>query len=99
MTMSNPTRTERTSRLENGDHLSACEFMERYEAMPGLKKAELIDGVVYVPSPTRWSLHAVPHQAISTWLGFFWRTPQGLRPAITEPSSSTSRMFPNPTSL
>jgi hypothetical protein len=50
--------------LETGDHLSREEFERRYEAMPHLKKAELIDGVVYVASPTRWDLHAVPHQAL-----------------------------------
>ena len=71
MAISDPTKTERIPRLESGDHLSAGEFLERYEAMPGLKKAELIDGVVYVPSPTHWNLHAVPHQAMSTWLGNF----------------------------
>ena len=64
MAIPNPTKTQRIPRLENGDHLSAGEFMERDEAMPGLKKAELIDGVVYVPSATRWNLHAVPHQAM-----------------------------------
>ena len=77
MAIPNPTKTQRIPRLENGDHLSAGEFMERYEAMPGLKKAELIDGVVYVPSPTRWNLHAVPHQAMSTWLGNFWAETPG----------------------
>lgn len=30
--------------LENGAHLSACEFLRRFEAMPELKKAELIQG-------------------------------------------------------
>ena len=77
MAIPNPTKTQRIPRLENGDHLSAGEFMERYEAMPGLKKAELIDGVVYVPSPTRWDLHAVPHQAMATWLGNFWADTPG----------------------
>ena len=77
MAIRNPTKTQRIPRLENGDHLSAGEFMERYEAMPGLKKAELIDGVVYVPSPTRWDLHAVPHQAMATWLGIFWANTPG----------------------
>ncbi len=77
MAIPNPTKTQWIPRLENGDHLSAGEFMERYEAMPGLKKAELIDGVVYVPSPTRWNLHAVPHQAMSTWLGNFWADTPG----------------------
>ena len=37
--------------LENGDRLSSREFLRRYEAMPELKKAELIQGVVYMPSP------------------------------------------------
>jgi hypothetical protein len=39
--------------LEPGDHLTRVEFERRYEAMPDLKKAELIEGVVYMPSPVR----------------------------------------------
>jgi hypothetical protein len=35
--------------LEDGDRLTRTEFERRYEAMPQLKKAELIEGVVYVP--------------------------------------------------
>jgi hypothetical protein len=34
--------------LENGDHLTCEEFEKRYDAMPGLKKAELIDGRVHL---------------------------------------------------
>jgi Uma2 family endonuclease len=67
-----PTKAARIPRLESGDQLTAAEFERRYDAMPGLKKAELIDGVVYVPSPTRWDLHAVQHQALSSWLGWYW---------------------------
>jgi hypothetical protein len=37
--------------LQQGDHLTVAEFERRYEAMPELKKAELINGVVYLPSP------------------------------------------------
>ena len=37
--------------LQHGDHLTVAEFERRYEAMPELKKAELINGVVYIPSP------------------------------------------------
>lgn len=33
--------------LENGDRLSRHEFERRYQSMPDLKKAELIEGVVY----------------------------------------------------
>jgi Uma2 family endonuclease len=37
--------------LEHGDHLTREEFHRRYEAMPHVKKAELIEGVVHIPSP------------------------------------------------
>ena len=47
--------------LENGDCLTRAEFERRYEAMPHLKKAELIEGVVYIPSPVRHSQHGSPH--------------------------------------
>lgn len=40
-----------TPRLESGDHLTAREFKRRFRAMPDVKKAELIGGVVYVASP------------------------------------------------
>ena len=34
-----------------GDRLTLADFLERWERMPELKFAELIDGVVYMPSP------------------------------------------------
>ncbi|MFM7475469.1 MAG: Uma2 family endonuclease, partial [Microcystis aeruginosa] len=41
-------------RLENGDKLTRREFERRYKAMPNLKKAELIEGIVYImASPLR----------------------------------------------
>jgi hypothetical protein len=36
--------------LENGDHVTREEFERRYDAMPYLKKAELIEGRVYMPA-------------------------------------------------
>lgn len=54
--------------LEPGDHLTREEFERRYDAMPGLKKAELIDGVVHMPSPVRWNRHASPHAHVLGWL-------------------------------
>ena len=39
--------------LEPGDRLSRAEFERRDDAMTNLKKAELIEGVVYMPSPVR----------------------------------------------
>ena len=37
--------------LSPGDRMSRDEFLARWEQMPSLKRAELIDGVVYMPSP------------------------------------------------
>ena len=55
--------------LEPGDRLSRAEFERRYDAMPNLKKAELIEGVVYMPSPVRVRRHGRPHFHLITWLG------------------------------
>ena len=54
--------------LENGDRLTRAEFERRYAAMPHLKKAELIEGVVYVPSPVRYRHHGAPHALLIGWL-------------------------------
>jgi Uma2 family endonuclease len=53
--------------LETGDCLSRPEFERRYEAMPWLKKAELIEGVVYVGSPVGPG-HALPHAKLMGWV-------------------------------
>lgn len=57
--------------LENGDKLTRKEFERRYHAMPNLKKAELIEGVVYVASPLRIKSHGEPHAYIMAWLGVY----------------------------
>lgn len=57
--------------LEPGDRLTRDEFERRYEAMPDLKKAELIEGVVYMPSPVRIRRHGQPHFQLITWLGYY----------------------------
>lgn len=57
--------------LEQGDRLTRDEFERRYEAMPQLKKAELIEGVVHMPSPVRWKKHATCHGNLITWLGYY----------------------------
>jgi Uma2 family endonuclease len=61
--------------LENGDLLSAGEFLRRYEDMPQVKKAQLIEGIVNMPSPVR-VVHSRPDGFIQTWLGAYAaRTP------------------------
>ena len=54
--------------LKNGDRLTRAEFEQRYDAMPELKKAELIEGEVYMPSPVRHGAHSHPHTRLVAWL-------------------------------
>ncbi|MFN4279552.1 Uma2 family endonuclease [Thermosynechococcus sp.] len=55
--------------LESGDRLSREEFEHRYHQSPHLKKAELINGVVFVASPVRYRLHGLPHSQMMVWAG------------------------------
>ncbi|AFY70779.1 protein of unknown function DUF820 [Thalassoporum mexicanum PCC 7367] len=64
--------------LESGDKLSREEFERRYMAMPHVKKAELIKGIVYMASPLRYRSHAKPHIRISTWLGTYESATPGI---------------------
>ena len=63
--------------LESGDRMTRREFERRYETMPNLKKAELIEGVVYVASPVRVT-HGRPHGQITTWLGSYCASTPGV---------------------
>lgn len=65
--------------LENGDKLTRWEFERRYQAMPHLKKAELIEGIVYMASPLRFESHAEPHANIIGWLALYKAATPGVR--------------------
>jgi Uma2 family endonuclease len=64
--------------LENGDRLNRYEFERRYNAMPNLKKAELIEGIVYMPAALRFKSHGEPHGWIMTWLGVYQAATPGV---------------------
>lgn len=64
--------------LENGDHLTRAEFERRYKAMPHLKKAELVEGVVYMPSPVR-NLHSQAHGQVIGWLASYCAATAGIQ--------------------
>lgn len=67
------------SRLEPGDELSRDEFERRYTAMPGVKKAELIEGTVYMPSPVNFDRHGEPHLDLAGLFALYkWQT-KGVR--------------------
>ncbi len=56
--------------LVAGDFLSRDEFLRRWEAMPEVKRAELIRGVVYMPSPVS-AEHGDMEGAVGLWLGTY----------------------------
>ena len=63
--------------LENGDRLPRCEFERRYLASPDIKKAELIEGVVHMPSPVR-ATHAEKHGDLLAWLRVYSASTPGV---------------------
>ena len=66
--------------LENGDRLTRCEFERRYARRPDIKKAQLIEGIVYMPSPVSFA-HAEAHSAIHSVLGVYAASTAGVRVA------------------
>ena len=56
--------------LVTGMKMTLEEFLRRWEAIPELKKAELIDGVVYVPSPVGLD-HCTKDAMLIWWLGSY----------------------------
>jgi Uma2 family endonuclease len=65
--------------LVAGDHLTRDEFERRYHAMPHVKKAELIEGIVYMPSPVSFEGHAAPHASFIGWLIHYTAYTSGVR--------------------
>jgi hypothetical protein len=66
-----PVFVERFPPLESGDRMGREEFHRRYETMPQIQRAELIEGVVYVPSPIRYKYHGRQHGYVLNWVGHY----------------------------
>src|ERR1051325_4981915 len=64
--------------LQNGDRLSSHEFLRRYEAMPEIKKAELVQGVVYMGSPVSTE-HGEPDGLIQGWFAVYAANTPGVK--------------------
>ncbi|MGD1851532.1 MAG: Uma2 family endonuclease [Cyanophyceae cyanobacterium] len=79
---SNNTQSPPIAPLENGDRLHRPEFERRYAASPHVKKAELIEGIVYVASPLRFTPHAKPHGTLFGWLWTYTENVPGLEVGI-----------------
>ena len=74
--------------LVQGERLTRPEFERRYHAMPPDVKAELIEGVVYMPSPVRYEQHAGPHANLITWLGTY----EAFTPGVAGAAEGTVRL-------
>ena len=55
-----------TPPLREGDPCTPDEFLRRWETMPNVKFAELLDGVVHMPSPLS-DIHADYHPRLTGW--------------------------------
>ncbi len=74
-----PGQGPRLPPLANGDHLTRAEFERRWEAMPHVTKAELIEGVVYMPAAAvSHEFHGGPHVRLATVLGTYMAATPGL---------------------
>jgi Uma2 family endonuclease len=62
--------TGETLPLESGNRPTRADFHRRYCAQPNIR-AELVQGVVYVASPLRYTRHSRPHRLAIVWLDAF----------------------------
>lgn len=74
--------------LENGDSLNRYEFERRYNSRPNHKKAELIEGIVYMAAALRFKSHGQPHARIMTWLGTY----EAMTPGVAIADAPTVRL-------
>ncbi|WP_020472191.1 Uma2 family endonuclease [Zavarzinella formosa] len=65
--------------LRDGEQLNADEFHRRYEAMPHVRNAQLIKGIVRMSSPVRNNMHADPHFMMNGWLASYCFGLRGVR--------------------
>lgn len=74
--------------LESGDRLSRVEFERRYHLHPEIKKAELIEGEVYVASPVHVKKHGNPHFDLVAWAGVY----RAATPGVIGSDNATVRL-------
>ncbi|HZK81863.1 MAG TPA: Uma2 family endonuclease [Humisphaera sp.] len=74
--------------LEPGDQLTRDEFERRFDATPGLKKAELIEGVVYMHPAVRAKAHGGPHADIVACLVYY----RSMTPGVEVYDNSSIRL-------
>jgi Uma2 family endonuclease len=84
--------------LEAGQRLDRATFHARYEAMPPETRAELIGGVVYMPSPLTIR-HGDFDCLVSTWLTLYRRATPGVHASSNATVQLDGQGEPQPDSL
>lgn len=75
--------------LESGDRLTRAEFERRYRLRPDIRKAELIEGEVYVmSSPVSSDWHGEPHAEVMGWMAVY----KAATPGVHIADNSTIRL-------
>jgi Uma2 family endonuclease len=80
---------EKLPPLETGDRLDQPTFHARYEAMPEDTRAELVGGVVYMPSPLKRP-HGRMHGRVIRWVGEY----EDATPGVEALDSATNILGP-----
>ena len=84
-----------TPPLLEGDSLTSEEFLRRWDEIPDLKRVELIDDIVCMPSPV--SLKNQEYQSfVNGWLSFYAASTPGCRPAMEGTWLMGERQVPQP---
>ena len=81
--------------FEDGDVLDQPTFHKLYEAAPEGFRAELIGGVVHLPSPVSMR-HGKPHLALGVWLGLYSAETDGTEAFIDITTIMASDSEPQP---
>ena len=68
--------------LRNGEHLSRAEFERRWDATPGIRQAELIEGIVFMPPPIT-DLHSCSHSRLFRYLDRYAEATPGVASRVT----------------
>jgi Uma2 family endonuclease len=91
------TMTDTMLPLESGDRLTREEFHRRYCTRPDIKKADLVDGVVYIPMPARFEQHDKPQGMMVMWLQVYAAGAAGVEAGVqaTILLSETSEVQPD----
>lgn len=88
-TVEHADRTTILPQLVDGEQLDQPTFHERYEAMPPETRAELVGGVVYMPSPVTQD-HGEDDNDIGGWLFHY----KAFTPGVSSPNNVTVKLDP-----